>query len=261
MLLSSGLLDVVAAPDPKPDVIVEELEYNPPRVLPGGSLQLRSVVRNQGDLSAGPFVVGFHLSVDQQLDAGDRLVGERSILQLGIGFGAAQSYPYTIPVDVPEGYYYVIADADRFDALDESDEDNNVFVAPGRVEVYVPPPPAPDLAPTAVAATSDTVSAGGSFDAQDTVRNSGDLTAGSFRVAFYLSDDATVDEADLLLGWRTVPSLAAGADSSGTTQLFVPAGTAAGTWTLGAIVDDLDAVNESDEDDNVLAASQTLEVQ
>ena len=87
------------------------------------------------------------------------------------------------------------------------------------------------------------------------------LEAGAFRVAYYLSDDASIATDDLLLATRTLVSLAAGGESSDTTVIVIPPGTVPGTWWLGLVVDDLDSVAENDEDDNNKTALPSIEVQ
>ena len=49
---------------------------------------------------------------------------------------------------------------------------------------------------------------------------------------FYLSADFSLDASDVLLQGRTVPSLAGGASSSGTTSVAIPPSTADGAYYL-----------------------------
>ena len=260
-LLSPTLIDVTTAPDPHPDLVVEALSTSNNRVLLGGILQVLSTVRNEGDLSAPTFQLGLYLSDDAEVTTEDRLIGQRTIFSLGVGFGSAQSFPYTLPTDLPVGFYHLGAIADYLQAVAENDEDNNVLVASGRVEIYVPPPPAPDLRVKSLAVDLSSLAPGESLTIDDVVENPGDLVAGSTRVAFYLSEDEDVDTSDTLLGVRTVAALAAGEESAGSTTVSLPVGLAAGTWTLAAIVDDLDGVDESDEDNNARTLEETLSVQ
>ncbi|MCA8980016.1 MAG: hypothetical protein H6831_16720 [Planctomycetes bacterium] len=260
-LLSPTLIDVTAAPDPHPDLVVETISTPAQRVLSGGSLQVLSTVRNEGDLSSTSFQVGIYLSTDATITTEDILIGQRTVFSLGVGFGSAQSFPYTIPTDVPLGFYRLGAIADVGQVIVELDEDNNARAASGQVEVYVPPPPAPDLSVTTLAVDLTTVVAGGDLSIDDVVRNGGELASGSTRVAFYLSTDEEIDATDTLLGVRTVAGLAVEAESSGSTTVSLPTSLAAGTYWLGAIVDDLDTVSESDEENNVKRLTESLEVQ
>jgi large repetitive protein len=260
-LLSPTLIDVTAAPDPHPDLVIEAISTPVQRVLSGGSLQVLSTVRNEGDLSSTSFQVGIYLSTDATITTEDRLIGQRTVFSLGVGFGSAQSFPYTIPTDVPLGFYRLGAIADNGQVIAELDEDNNALAASGQVEVYVPPPPAPDLSVTSIAVNTTTLTPGGSLTIDDVVRNSGELASGTTRVAFYLSEDSEVDTTDTLLGVRTVAGLSVGSESSGSTTVSLPSGLAAGSWTLAAIVDDTDSVSESDEENNSKSLSEALEVE
>lgn len=260
-LLSPTLIDVTAAPDPHPDLVIEAISTPVQRVLSGGSLQVLSTVRNEGDLSSTSFTVGIYLSTDATITTEDRLIGQRTVFSLGVGFGSAQSFPYTIPTDVPLGFYRLGAIADNAQVIAELDEDNNTRAASGQVEVYVPPPPAPDLSVTSIAVSVTSISSGGNLTIDDVVRNGGELASGSTRVAFFLSPDEEIDASDSLLGVRSVAGLAVGAESSGSTTVSLPTSLTPGSWWLGAIIDDTDAVTESNEENNTKQLEDSLEVQ
>ncbi len=259
-LLAAGTLDVVAGPDPRPDLVVEELSFSPPSVQPGDPLVISNTVRNVGTLSSGGFRVGFYLSGDETVTTEDLLIGSRTIFDLPIGFGSAQSFPYTLPADLPTGFYTVGAIADDLGEVEESDEDNNVRAVPGLLEVFVPPPPAPDLVVASVSIAPTSLAPGEDLTIDDVVRNDGDLDAPAFLVTYLLSLDEFESDDDLVLGTRVVQPLAPGDSSTGATTLPVPAGTAPGTWRVVAVADRDELVPESDETQNALAAPETLEV-
>lgn len=106
----------------------------------------------------------------------------------------------------------------------------------------------PDLLVTALDAPAS-AAPGSTVTVLATVRNGGAGAAGPFRVGIYLSADATVTGADVLLGTITVAGLQAGASSSQATLVTVPA-SAIGSWVLGAIADDEGVVGERDETNN-----------
>lgn len=256
ILLASATLDVISTPAPMPDLRVHTLAFGPPQVLPGGTVQVQSVVRNEGDLSAGAFQVGIYLSDDDQVSVDDRKIGERTIFQLGIQFGSASSAPFPVPSTLAPGDYYVGAIADIHGAVAESDEENNVLVAFGRLHVYVPPPPAADLRIDSVAGTLSPDHA--SIVVDCAVRNHGDLAASSFRVAYFLSTDGVSDAADIALGTQRITGLGASQTFQGTATFDVPAGLTAGTYRVCAVADDEHTVVESTEDDNAHCSDGTL---
>ena len=117
-----------------------------------------------------------------------------------------------------------------------------------------------DLTPTNVTMTGSGLTAGDSFTVTDTIENRGTGTATGFQVGVYLSTDAFVDVTDVLLGFRTIGTLAAGMSSTGGGSLTVPLATPSGNYFVGAIADDLNTVPEADEGNNLLVASAPLPV-
>jgi len=120
----------------------------------------------------------------------------------------------------------------------------------------------PDLVETAVSNPPATVTQGGTFSVTDTVQDNGSVGAGASTTRYYLSTDTTKSAGDVLLtGSRSVPALAAGASSTGTVSVTVPGATAVGTYFLLACADDTGAVPESNEGNNCIASSTTVQVQ
>ncbi len=97
---------------------------------------------------------------------------------------------------------------------------------------------------------------GGQINLNASVRNNGSGTAPPFRVGFYLSSDSVINAADLLISTCNFASgLAAGQSNSCSGVAAIPSGITAGTYHLGAIVDDILAISESNETNNASAAS------
>ncbi|MGH7326684.1 MAG: S8 family serine peptidase, partial [Candidatus Rokuibacteriota bacterium] len=116
----------------------------------------------------------------------------------------------------------------------------------------------PDLIVSALSVPS-TVGIVSAFTVTDTTKNQAGETAGASTTRFYLSSDATVDAGDALLGSREIPALGAGASSSGSTMLTIPAGKAAGVYHLIARADADGFVVEGQEGNNTsLALIQVL---
>ena len=88
----------------------------------------------------------------------------------------------------------------------------------------------------------------------DAVQNKGGGDAGPSTTRFYLSSDLFLDAGDAeLASGRTVPALAAGATSSGSTVITIPADTASGYHYLFAVADADRVVGESQENNNTAA--------
>ena len=105
----------------------------------------------------------------------------------------------------------------------------------------------PDLDVTALTAPL-TATAGGQISVSVTARNKGTLTAQPFRLGFYLSGDTVINTGDLLIGTCFYSGgLSAGQSIPCTTSLTIPAGILPGNYYMGAIADDIQTINESDE--------------
>ena len=63
----------------------------------------------------------------------------------------------------------------------------------------------------------------------------------------------------MLLASRLITGLDAGSSETQVIAVQIP-GTAAGAWYLGALADDQDAVEESDEDDNGRAVTPSFDI-
>ena len=84
------------------------------------------------DLTSDPSAVatpqsttGYYLSTDNHLDAGDILIGRRTVPALAAGGSSLASAPAIIPVGTVPGAYYILAVADYPKVIVESNESNN----------------------------------------------------------------------------------------------------------------------------------------
>ena len=102
------------------------------------------------------------------------------------------------------------------------------------------------------------VAAGSTISITDYTRNDGAAAVAASSTRFYLSADSTLDAADIPLGSRAVPALAAGAISTGPTPLTLPTGIA-GLYRIIAVADPDNAHAETNETNNV-SVSGTFEI-
>ena len=117
-----------------------------------------------------------------------------------------------------------------------------------------------DLVTTAVSNPAS-AAPGASFSVSDTVKNQGGATAVASTTRYYLSLDNAKSSGDVLLvGSRSVPSLAAGQTSSGNATVTIPSTTPLGTYYLLSCADDPGTVTESDNTNNCRASSGTVTV-
>jgi hypothetical protein len=225
-----------------PDLTVSALSVTPITVGPGSTVTVTDTTRNPGSTTAPPTVTAIYYSTNALLDAGDTLLGTRNVPSLApeavsVGVTAVQ-----IPASAAGGVAYLFAKADQNNVVSESLETNNGSF-PVTVRV------GPDLTISALSVPS-TVVAGATMTANETTSNIGGGAAVASVTRFYLSVNLAIDTGDVELGTRNVPTLSAGATSSGQTALVIPANTAPGTYWIIAVSDSTGTVVETFETNN-----------
>jgi parallel beta-helix repeat protein len=241
----------------RPDLVMTALGNPPAAVVPGGNFPVTDTVRNDSLYPAAASRVQYYLSLDTIKSTTDKLViGARAVASLAAGAISPGGITVVVPTNTPAGTYFLIACADDARQVVEIDESNGCRASTGQVEVG-----RPDLVSTEVSEPPPTVVRGKSFSVSDTVRNQSAFNAGASRVQYYLSVDGVKNAGDrLLTGFRAVATLGAGAVSTGTLSVTIPAGTTAGSYFLLACADDAGQVVESSEANNCGASTRQVTV-
>jgi len=225
-----------------PDLRVSALSA-PASASAGSAITVSDTTRNDGGGSAAASSTAFYLSANSTLDAGDSPLGGRSVTALAAGASQAGSTTVTLPSALAPGSYYLLAQADGGAQVAEAIETNNVAVASVRI--------GPDYTVSALGVSPAATAAGSAVTVTDTTRNAGGGEAPASTTRFYLSVNSGLDATDVAIGARTVPALAAGATSTGSTPVTVPSGTTAGTYYVLAQADAPGEVTETSETNNV----------
>jgi subtilase family serine protease len=224
-----------------PDLIVLSLTA-PAAAAAGATLTVNDTTRNIGAGVAAASSTRFYLSTNGSLDGGDTPLGGRAVPSLAGATSSSAATAVTVPAATTAGTYYLIAQADADAVLLETAESNNT----ASVAIVI----GSDLVVSSL--TAPAVSgAGATLNVTDTTRNSGGAPAGASSTRLYLSADPALDGTDTLLGARAVPALGAGASSTGTTSLTIPAETPAGTRYILAQADGDGVISETFENNNV----------
>ena len=108
---------------------------------PGSQGSAEVIITNLGDWPAsGDVQVKVYLSIDTALGDGDVLVGMATVTlsSLSASGEAIATVAVTVPPDMPQGSYVLLAQVDAADALAEGDEENNLAVAAGMIDVVQP---------------------------------------------------------------------------------------------------------------------------
>ena len=274
MIIILGLYCITACTEQVEGVDLHSLGFvSPSGALSGQSIQydMGFTIENNGTLDAsseyGHFFVAFYISTDFQWDASDVLLGGgRSAHNTPLASGANTNVNFnsglTIPTEITDGDYYLLAVIDESDVVDEVNESNNVAVNPIKIGSFVDLVAEGFNAP-ASAAPGEVI--GDSISVN--VLNSGTIDAdsgnGYISTAFYLSTDAIWDDNDtLLLGGRESTPTPIASKASIPVSIYsgmaIPALTADGQYYLLAVVDELDYVTEDNESNNIRARSITI---
>ena len=228
----------------------------PAAVVVGGTMSVTDTVRNDGRYASGTSRTQYYLSLDASKNAGDKLLGGRTVGSIAAGATASGTATVVVPTSTASGAYFVLACADDTALVLESDETDNCRASTTTVEVG-----RPDLVVSQIGNPPPAVVLGTGFAVTDTVKNQSAFQAGASRVQYYLSLDAVKGTTDrLLTGTRVVPALIAGATSAGPVNLTVPSSTPPDTYYLIACADDAKVVAESDEANNCRASTGRVQV-
>jgi subtilase family serine protease/subtilisin family serine protease len=243
---------------PTADLAVTTVSDPPVAAVPGGSFLMTDTTLNVGPVTIGATTTRYVLSVDGVRSADDVVIGSRGMGALGPGVPSVGSAVVTIPVGTATGTYFVLACADDTGQIVEANEVNNCRAATGTVAVA---PATADFVVTALSEPPATVAASAGFAVTDTTQNAGTGGGAASSTRYYLSTNTLRDAPDVLLsGVRVVPALGAGAASSGSVTVTIPASTAVGMYYLLACADDLGAIPETNESNNCRASVATLQV-
>ncbi len=240
---------------PAVDLIVSDGSA-PTSASPGQNVSVSVEVTNQGTGVAGAFRVGFYVSLRPALTATDTRLGTCAFSSLAAGAKATCSVVVTIPANLALGQYTAGAIVDDLNQVAETNETNNVGLAPNPLTIGRQT--MPDLIITDGSAPA-TGTAGQPVRITVEIQNQGTAAAGAFRLGTYLSVDSVITRTDIQIGTCNFPGLAVDASSTCGGNVTLPATLAPGTYYVGAIVDDTDQVRESDENNNtVLAPNQMV---
>jgi subtilase family serine protease len=246
---NSGASGPLAVTLYRPELVLTALTP-PARGAVGQLVAIQNTVRNTGPAAAGAFAVRFHLSSDSTLDAGDPVLGSRTLAGLAAGAVSTVTTSLRLPGNTSAGQYYVIGVVDPLGQQAELDENNSITVSGAfPVVLYRPELTVSALTPPARAAVGRPIAL------PNTVVNTGPAPAGGFTVRFHLSTDGVLDAGDVLLGTRTVASLAAGVAAAASTPLTIPGNASVGQHYVIAVVDPLAKQAELDEANNTTVSA------
>ncbi|MEH2348640.1 MAG: CARDB domain-containing protein [Nostoc sp.] len=233
----------------QPDLIARTVSA-PSSAAAGSTIQLSYEIENQGNASAGYSYTKFYLSQDLSLGSEDILLGDDYVDSILSGYYRSESTTLTIGNSVAAGSYYLVYQADGYNYVAESNENNNAVA--GVINITKP-----DLI---VQNTSNpsSAAAGSSIQLNYQIKNQGNASAVASNTKFYLSQDLNIGNEDVYLGYDYVSGIAAGNYSSESTTLTLGSNITAGNYYLAYVADGDGNVAESNETNNSIAGVITI---
>ncbi len=211
--------------------------------------------------TGGPWTIGIYLSEDVVISPDDDVLlfryTERYDTESGDVFFEAEEV--TIPADTAAGTYSIGAFADDTFSVAETDENNNIERVTLSVTEGGGTTPSVDIDLDDFESFQSEAAAGETIRVRWDGTVDGGTTGGPWTVGIYLSEDGSISTDDVLL-FRYTEQFDTGPDDVflEDARVTIPAGTAAGTYTIGAFADDTFRVDESNEDNNIQSVSLTV---
>jgi serine protease len=240
------LQDILAALG-APDLVISSL-FAPTPVGAGASMSISDVTQNRLAGSAGASTTSFYLSTDCTLDGGDILLGSRAVPALAGNASNRATTSVTIPAGIPLGTYYIIAQADNWNVVAESNETNNTRCS-SAITIT-----GPDLVIGSFFAPAS-AKRGTIISIADVTQNRFPGAAGASTTGVYLSNTTTGGS---LIGSRAVPALAGYSSDTATYSVRIPIGTSPGTWYIIWKADYLGVSGETDSTNNTRYKAITI---
>ena len=213
---------------PYPDLTITNLTWSPTNFCEGTTVQLIATIRNAGEATLRNFYVSFEVD--------GSFIGRRKVKGLAAGESVEVEGAWTAEV----GTHTVNVIADEYDVVAESEEGNN------NLSMYLPEVVFPDLTITNLSwSPHENIGDGEEVTFTATVKNNG---SGSTHKDFFVRFEVDGN----YIGRQKISGLGAG-NYSAVNQAWTAQ---AGTHTVKAIVNEYNAVTESNETNNNL--SKTL---
>lgn len=244
----------------KPDLTVKNSFSSPSSITTEGTTVLFDAsFKNQGSGNVSGYTVKYFLSETSAYNQSAAvLLATQSYNALSAGSSSSASIYLTIPAGLSPGTKYILSYVDPSNAINESNENNNIGAAPITLTSAVVNKP--DLTVTSSFSSPSSVTSDGSTILLNVnFKNQGSGNAGGYTVKYYLSETNNYNSnTAVLLATQSYGALSAGGSSAASLYLTIPAGLNAGTKYILSYVDPSNAINESNENNNIGAAPITI---
>ena len=219
-----------------PDLTITSFTAGAAAYETGKTMSFSVTVKNQGTAASG--------SAYLSLSGNGISTYKQSIGALVVG--GTKQLTFSVPAPSSAQTLTLTAFADCDEVITESNENNNTR----SVSVEIVKPLLPDLTVTSVTPAKTSYHAGETVTISTTVKNQGEVDAGSFVVRFSPSGTSAQT--------RTVSGLKVGESTTLTWTFTAPVLSATEVWRISVTADSTGVITESDETNNSLSGSVTI---
>ena len=220
-----------------PDLTCSSLAATPATLAPGDELAIASSVKNIGEDVSEASKVDLYLSTDDVITAADDLLATNAVDALEMDQEVAFNNTATLDAGLADGTYYIGALVDGDNAVDETDENNNVTVQ--QINVVSPKP---DLTCQVLMAQATSAKV---LETKVKVTNNGEAASTATQMDYILKNGT-----ESVIGTIDIDALDAGASKDYTKTLDLTDALTTGDYSLEADVDPDNNVPESNEENN-----------
>lgn len=233
------------------------ITVNPNSVPLGGKVTVTFTIKNTGTAQVGASVAGFYISTNSAISTGDALIQTANIPAIAAGKEYKGSVVVTIPSNnnrVTPGARYIGVYADQPNNIRETNENYTDNARGTALTISIDA----DLQPTKATPSNTSPTQGQTITLATIVKNNGTQSARGTYLAIYYSKDNKWDSQDTYLARDYYNTIAAGATSTESASIRIPATATIGTGYLIVRADYLNYLAESNETNNTLAVAITI---
>ncbi len=237
----------------RPDLRVTSVTTSGNTAAGASNYSVTGVIQNYGSITSDTFYVSYYLSTDTTKSSNDRYIGHATVNGLNGWSTTNAQIKCTIPKDIAQGNYYIIAVADVTSLIPESYETNNNKASANSIFIW-----RPDLRVNSITTSGNTVRGKTGYAVTSLVENNGAITSDTFYVSYYLSTDTIKDSNDRYIGHATVNGLDGWSTTNAAANCNIPANIAQGYYYLIAVADSTGLIPEFYETNNNKASATRI---
>ncbi|MCD4657544.1 MAG: hypothetical protein K8S87_08350 [Planctomycetes bacterium] len=248
------------------DLIIQDIDFLQNSAVIDTKIQLYITIANVGKEYAPSSKVRVYLSFNEELEkssdvclevsSGTTPVYDVNYPTVSSGYFVRKNINLTIPASTRTGIYYILAEVDGENEVDEVNENNNTGSSLNLLGIISDDTDAADIKLQSFNINPATVFQGSNINVSWEVKNIGNTTASEFYVGVFVTssanDEITINDRFIFPGRAVAGGLAPNqsANQGASYILQIPFNLPAGTYNIGIIADYMNNVPEIDELNN-----------